>query len=140
MLAQRGTQESVVNAETSPAVECDAVESQPEGTIEELRQELSRLETEAETLRAELKSARETPNRKRLPATRNSITHKFTIGRHEGYMTVGLFEDERPGELFLTMAKEGSTVGGLMDTIGILTSLALQYGVPVETLHASSNT
>ncbi len=49
-------------------------------------------------------------------------------------MTVGMFDDGRPGEVFLTMAKEGSTIGGLMDTIGILTSLALQYGVPVETL------
>ena len=56
------------------------------------------------------------------------------MGQHEGYITVGLYDDHRPGELFLTMAKEGSTIGGLMDTIGILTSLALQYGVPVETL------
>jgi ribonucleoside-diphosphate reductase alpha chain len=74
------------------------------------------------------------PNRKRLPATRNSITHKFKVGQHEGYMTVGLYDDGQPGELFLTMAKEGSTIGGLMDTIGILTSLALQYGVPADTL------
>lgn len=66
--------------------------------------------------------------------TRSSITHKFAIDQHEGYITVGLFDDNRPGELFIRMAKEGSTMGGLMDTIGILTSLALQYGVPVETL------
>ena len=66
--------------------------------------------------------------------TRSSVTHKFAIDQHEGYITVGLFDDNRPGELFLRMAKEGSTMGGLMDTIGILTSLALQYGVPVETL------
>ncbi|MDW8310710.1 MAG: hypothetical protein RMK20_15160, partial [Verrucomicrobiales bacterium] len=61
-------------------------------------------------------------------------THKFDIAGHEGYMTVGLFEDGQPGELFITMAKEGSTIGGLMDAIGTLTSLALQYGVPLSAL------
>jgi ribonucleoside-diphosphate reductase alpha chain len=74
------------------------------------------------------------PVRARLPETRKSITHKFSISGHEGYLTVGLFENGRPGELFIKMAKEGSTMSGLMDTIGILTSLALQYGVPVEAL------
>ena len=74
------------------------------------------------------------PARHRLPDTRDSITHKFNISGHEGYFTVGLFEDGRPGELFIKMAKEGSTMSGLMDTIGILTSVALQYGVPVEAL------
>jgi ribonucleoside-diphosphate reductase alpha chain len=69
-----------------------------------------------------------------LPATRHSLTHKFSVGGHEGYITVGLFEDGKPGELFITMAKEGSTIGGLMDTIGTLTSLSLQYGVPVEAM------
>ena len=58
------------------------------------------------------------PLRRRLPATRQSLTHKFSVGGHEGYITVGLFEDGTPGELFITMAKEGSTIGGLMDTIG----------------------
>lgn len=77
-----------------------------------------------------------TPSRRRLPDTRASITHKFNISGHEGYITVGLFDDGRPGEVFLKMAKEGSTISGLMDTIGILTSLALQYGVPIETLAA----
>jgi ribonucleoside-diphosphate reductase alpha chain len=62
------------------------------------------------------------------------LTHKFDIAGHEGYLTVGLFEDGTPGELFITMAKEGSTIGGLMDGIGTLTSLALQYGVPLEAL------
>jgi ribonucleoside-diphosphate reductase alpha chain len=56
------------------------------------------------------------------------------VGDHEGYLIVGLFEDGRPGELFLKMEKQGSAVSGLMDTIGVLTSLALQYGVPVEAL------
>ena len=74
------------------------------------------------------------PARRRLPATRQSITHKFSVGGHEGYITVGLFEDEMPGELFITMAKEGSTIGGLMDTIGTLTSMSLQYGVPLQAL------
>jgi ribonucleoside-diphosphate reductase alpha chain len=74
------------------------------------------------------------PIRERLPDTRQSITHKFSISGYEGYLTVGLFEDGRPGELFVKMAKQGSTMCGLMDTIGVLTSLALQYGVSVETL------
>ncbi|RLS53348.1 MAG: vitamin B12-dependent ribonucleotide reductase [Planctomycetota bacterium] len=74
------------------------------------------------------------PARRRLPDTRHSITHKFVVGGHEGYITVGLFEDNTPGELFITMAKEGSTIGGLMDVIGTETSLALQYGVPLEAL------
>src|SRR5207248_10718660 len=72
--------------------------------------------------------------RRRLPGTRTAITHKFDIAGHEGYLTVGLFEDSHPGELFITMAKEGSTIGGLMDCIGTLTSMALQYGVPLEAL------
>ena len=72
------------------------------------------------------------PRRQRLPETRHSLTHKFDIQGHEGYLTVGFFEDGRPGELFITMAKEGSTIGGLMDTIGTLVSMGLQYGVPLE--------
>jgi ribonucleoside-diphosphate reductase alpha chain len=74
------------------------------------------------------------PYRKRLPDTRRSITHKFSVAGHEGYLTVGLYDDGRPGELFITMAKEGSTVGGLMDSFGTAISIALQYGVPLETL------
>jgi ribonucleoside-diphosphate reductase alpha chain len=74
------------------------------------------------------------PLRRRLSDTRTAITHKFDIAGHEGYLTVGLFEDGQPGELFITMAKEGSTIGGLMDGIGTLTSMALQYGVPLEAL------
>jgi len=72
------------------------------------------------------------PRRERLPDTRNSITHKFSVGSHEGYITVGLYEDGRPGELFITMAKEGSTIGGLMDCFGTAVSMGLQYGVPLE--------
>jgi ribonucleoside-diphosphate reductase alpha chain len=72
------------------------------------------------------------PRRIRLPDTRQSTTHKFDIQGHEGYITVGFFENGQPGELFITMAKEGSTVGGLMDVIGTLVSMGLQYGVPLE--------
>jgi len=74
------------------------------------------------------------PARRRLPSTRQSLTHKFSVGGHEGYITVGLFEDGSPGELFINMAKEGSTIGGLMDVIGTETSMCLQYGVPLQVL------
>jgi len=74
------------------------------------------------------------PLRRRLPETRKAITHKFDVAGHEGYLTIGLFEDGHPGEVFITMAKEGSTIGGLMDCIGTLTSMSLQYGVPLEAL------
>ncbi len=74
------------------------------------------------------------PRRERLPDTRQSITHKFTIAGHEGYLCVGLYPDGRPGEIFITMAKEGSTIGGIMDSFGTALSIALQYGVPLEVL------
>ena len=76
----------------------------------------------------------ERPLRRRLPDTRRAITHKFDVGGHEGYITTGLYEDGRPGEVFIRISKEGSTIGGLMDTVATLVSLALQYGVPVESL------
>jgi ribonucleoside-diphosphate reductase alpha chain len=72
------------------------------------------------------------PRRERLPYTRRSLTHKFDIQGHEGYVTVGFYPDGRPGEVFITMAKEGSTIGGLMDVIGTAISIGLQYGVPLE--------
>jgi len=72
--------------------------------------------------------------RRRLPDTRNAITHKFDVAGHEGYITAGLYVDGQPGEVFITMAKEGSTIGGLMDSIATLVSVSLQYGVPVESL------
>ncbi len=89
-------------------------------------------ELEAEVAR--LRDLSGQPLRRRLSDTRTAVTHKFDIAGHEGYLTVGLFENGLPGELFITMAKEGSTIGGLMDGIGTLTSLALQYGVPLEAL------
>jgi len=72
--------------------------------------------------------------RRRLPDERQSITHKFSVGGHEGYITVGMYGDGQPGEIFITMAKEGSTISGLMDTIATMTSMALQYGVPLSVL------
>jgi ribonucleoside-diphosphate reductase alpha chain len=72
------------------------------------------------------------PRRERLPHTRKSLTHKFDIQGHEGYINVGFYPDGRPGELFITMAKEGSTIGGLMDVLGTAISIGLQYGVPLE--------
>ncbi|HZI56969.1 MAG TPA: vitamin B12-dependent ribonucleotide reductase, partial [Verrucomicrobiae bacterium] len=72
--------------------------------------------------------------RHRLPGERASITHKFAIAGHEGYITVGLYKDQTPGELFIRMAKEGSTISGLMDSFAMAVSLALQHGVPVKLL------
>jgi ribonucleoside-diphosphate reductase alpha chain len=74
------------------------------------------------------------PHRRRLPAERTAVTHKFDIAGHEGYITVGQFPDGQPGEIFLKMAKEGSTVSGLMDTFATTVSVALQYGVPLRDL------
>src|SRR5262249_34485617 len=74
------------------------------------------------------------PVRRRLPADCRSVRHKFEIAGHEGYIHVGFYDDGSPGEIFIKMAKEGSTISGLMDTIATLTSLALQYGVPLDAL------
>ncbi|MGI8847279.1 MAG: vitamin B12-dependent ribonucleotide reductase [Candidatus Dormibacteria bacterium] len=76
----------------------------------------------------------ERPLRRRLPEERQALTHRFEVGGHEGYITVGLYEDGSPGEIFLKMAKEGSTVSGLMDAFATAVSLALQYGVPLDAL------
>jgi ribonucleoside-diphosphate reductase alpha chain len=74
------------------------------------------------------------PNRRHLPDERRSITHKFRVGEQEGYVTVGLFADGSPGEIFVTISKEGSTIRGLMDSVAMLTSYSLQYGVSLRTL------
>ncbi|MFO0014097.1 MAG: vitamin B12-dependent ribonucleotide reductase [Planctomycetota bacterium] len=94
------------------------------------------LSTKSEGKKAEeaAQSAVTKPRRERLPDTRNSVTHKFSIAGHEGYINVGLYPDGRPGEVFITMAKEGSTIGGLMDSFGTAISISLQYGVPLEVL------
>ncbi|MGA2509857.1 MAG: vitamin B12-dependent ribonucleotide reductase [Candidatus Acidiferrales bacterium] len=72
--------------------------------------------------------------RHKLPAERNSITHKFSVGGHEGYITVGKYEDGQPGEIFIKMAKEGSTLSGIMDAFALSVSISLQYGVPLRAL------
>ncbi|MBO0709382.1 MAG: vitamin B12-dependent ribonucleotide reductase, partial [Candidatus Dormibacteraeota bacterium] len=74
------------------------------------------------------------PYRRRLPDERTAITHKFEIQGHEGYITVGMYPDGKPGEVFIKMAKEGSTISGLMDALATQTSVALQYGVPLEVM------
>src|SRR3954468_21547098 len=96
----------------------------------ELQKRIIELEGEITMLRSRMNQ----PVRHRMQDTRMSLTHRFEIAGHEGYITVGLYEDGQPGELFITMAKEGSTIGGLMDTVGTLTSIALQYCVPLESL------
>ncbi len=97
---------------------------------ENLEQRVRELDEEL----ASLRNLVDQPVRHRMPDTRMSLTHKFEIAGHEGYITVGLYEDGQPGELFIQMSKEGSTIGGLMDTVATLTSMALQYGVPLESL------
>jgi ribonucleoside-diphosphate reductase alpha chain len=72
--------------------------------------------------------------RQKLPNERNSLTHKFTVGGHEGYITVGMYSDGRPGEVFIKMAKEGSTLSGVMDGLALSLSIGLQYGVPLKVL------
>jgi ribonucleoside-diphosphate reductase alpha chain len=74
------------------------------------------------------------PYRRKLPDERTSITHKFSVAGHEGYVTVGLYEDGKPGEIFITMSKEGSTISGLMGAFATMVSFSLQYGVPLEFL------
>ncbi len=77
---------------------------------------------------------KEVPRRRKLAEERSSITHKFSVAGHEGYLTVGLYEDGKPGEIFIKMAKEGSTLSGVMDTLALSLSMNLQYGVPLEVL------
>jgi ribonucleoside-diphosphate reductase alpha chain len=115
---------------TKKTKDMGAGESTEPGRADQLQQRVAELEEEIQSLRA----TAEQPSRKRMPETRVSITHKFEIAGHEGYITVGLYENGQPGELFIQMAKEGSTIGGLMDTVATLTSIALQYGVPLEGL------
>ena len=81
-------------------------------------------------------SQKREPLRRRLPDERKAIVHHFSVGGHEGYLMVGLYDDGQPGEIFIRMAKAGSTIAGLMDSFGIAVSLAIQYGVPLEILCA----
>ena len=108
---------------TSSVAEVEAIANNETDRLAELEAEL-----------AELRAKADQPLRKRMADTRVALTHKFDIAGHEGYITVGMFEDGQPGELFVQMQKEGSTLGGLMDTVGALTSMALQYGVPLDSM------
>ncbi len=98
----------------------DVVDSE---VVEKLKKQLAKAQVEAGL-----------PHRRRLPSERAAVTHKFEISGHEGYITVGLYPDGTPGEIFMKMAKEGSTVSGLMDTLATTVSVALQYGVPLRDL------
>ncbi|MGB5660663.1 MAG: vitamin B12-dependent ribonucleotide reductase [Thermoanaerobaculia bacterium] len=90
--------------------------------------------SKGETKKKEVESAEGKPRRRKLADERRAITHKFSVNGHEGYITVGLYEHGMPGEIFLVMAKEGSTISGLMDALATSVSIALQYGVPLQTL------
>jgi ribonucleoside-diphosphate reductase alpha chain len=98
-------------------------------------QPLSTSREEAKTASPDAAAVAEVkPARRKLPDERQAITHKFSIAGHEGYITAGMYEDHTPGEIFLVMAKEGSTISGLMDAFATSISMALQYGVPLEAL------
>ena len=90
--------------------------------------------TEVREVVREVVKVIETPKRRKLPDERHAITHKFDVAGHEGYITVGMFEDGTPGEIFLVMAKEGSTISGFADAFAQAISYALQYGVPLQAL------
>ena len=105
---------------TSKKKDGDVIDS---AVVADLKKQLARAQAEAAL-----------PHRRRLPSERTALTHKFEISGHEGYITVGLYPDGQPGEIFLKMAKEGSTVSGLMDTFATTVSVALQYGVPLKDL------
>src|SRR6185436_7609739 len=85
---------------------------------------------------ADKKTEKETarPVRRHLPGERHSLTHTFGVAGHEGYLTIGMYEDGTPGEIFIVMAKEGSTLSGVMDSFATTCSMALQYGVPLKVL------
>jgi ribonucleoside-diphosphate reductase alpha chain len=107
-----------------------------------VRQSNTTLNAQLDTLRRALTEGNDTLDaqappvaiRHRLPAERASITHKFSVGGHEGYVTVGLYPNGQPGEIFVRMAKEGSTISGLMDSFATAASLCLQHGVPLKVL------
>jgi ribonucleoside-diphosphate reductase alpha chain len=94
----------------------------------------SKDKTAAEVAQAAAAALVTQPTRRKLPDERSAITHKFDIAGHEGYITVGLFENGQPGEIFLVMAKEGSTISGFADAFAQAISYALQYGVPLQAL------
>ena len=135
--AGRGLDESEVRVLSERAVEAEQRLDDLNLQIVEAEARLAEITSErnaAATGKGEDVRIVHRPMRRRLPDTRTSITHKFNVAGHEGYLTVGLYDDGRPGEMFITMAKEGSTIGGIMDSLGTAVSVALQYGVPIESL------
>jgi ribonucleoside-diphosphate reductase alpha chain len=92
------------------------------------------LSTSATDKKAAAVTVESRPVRRHLPVERHSITHKFSVAGHEGYLTIGMYEDGTPGEIFIVMAKEGSTLSGVMDSFATTCSMALQYGVPLKVL------
>jgi ribonucleoside-diphosphate reductase alpha chain len=112
-------------SKTAQALRTDAQRGEP--TVVDVQAEIDKAVTEA--------VAKVGPRRRRMPRERQSITHKFSIGGHEGYITAGMYEDGTVGEIFLTdIGKEGSTLRGMMNAFATAISLSLQYGVPLETL------
>ncbi len=91
-------------------------------------------ESKVETVTVEKIVLKEVPRRRKLPDERLSITHKFSVAGHEGYIHAGMYEDGKPGEIFIKMSKEGSTLSGVMDTLALSLSMNLQYGVPLDVL------
>jgi ribonucleoside-diphosphate reductase alpha chain len=104
------------------------------GPEQETQTALDEISAHPEVLEGLSSIDRPKPFRQHLPDERRSITHKFQVADQEGYLTVGLYDDGRPGEIFVKINKEGSTVSGLMDAVALLTSVTLQYGVPIEEL------
>jgi len=99
------------------------------GKKEEKASEPARAEAVSDPVQRELFARAQ---REKMPAERASVTHKFSVGGHEGYITVGLYEDGRPGEVFIKMSKEGSALSGVMDGLALTISIGLQYGVPLK--------
>ena len=103
--------------------------SQPLNVAGNKKEEKGTASSAAEPLQRELFARQQ---REKMPVERDSVTHKFSVGGHEGYITVGMYEDGRPGEIFIKMSKEGSTLSGVMDGLALTISLGLQYGVPLK--------
>ncbi|MAB83896.1 MAG: ribonucleoside-diphosphate reductase, adenosylcobalamin-dependent [Phycisphaerae bacterium] len=119
---------------TEDELELSSATSEVAGDVAEAARRITSGEVEQTVVERVVERIIERPMRRRLDDTRRSLTHHFNVAGHEGYLTVGMYEDGAPGELFITMSKEGSTIGGLMDSLGTAISVALQYGVPVESL------
>ncbi len=129
------------NCPCVPCVKCGQPKSPQDMADEEICKDCEQRELEAADDPAEgdgmdTQIPDVTPTRHRLPDERKSVTHKFDITGYEGYLTAGQYDDGSLGEIFITMAKQGSMVSGLMDTIATLVSIAMQYGVPLEVLVA----